>query len=298
MKKAFKGGITAMVAVLLAASLLVMGCGKKDASESKGATTTKSAGGGKAASATDFTVTLYGDGIKLSDYVGKSKNVVIPAEIEGLPVVGINFEGDRKITSVTIPSTITSMQFGDCTNLKTVNFADGIQDITAGVFGSGAFAGCTSLAKINLPNGLKKIDSDAFSGCTALKSIIIPESVTYLYGGAFAGTGLTSIKIPDTIDEVRGSTFLGCESLASVTLGKNTREIGISAFLGCTSLKKIEFPPSIQWIGSKAFYKSGLTTVVIPDSVERIDMSSDTFAETNLDLASQVALQRVRHIPW
>jgi len=64
--------------------------------------------------------------------------------------------------------------------------------------GDYAFAPCSSLTSITIPDSVKTIGNEAFAYCTVLTSITIGNSVTSIGGGAFEGcTSLTSITIPD-----------------------------------------------------------------------------------------------------
>ena len=87
--------------------------------------------------------------------------LVIPATHEGLPVkrIGDGAFKDANITNVVLPNSITFI-------------------------GSFAFAGCSELVNINLPEGLQSIGWAAFQS-TALKNIIIPASLSILEVGAF-----------------------------------------------------------------------------------------------------------------
>ena len=44
--------------------------------------------------------------------------------------------------------------------------------------GEKAFADCTSLTSVVIPDSVKKIRANAFESCTSLMSIVIPDSVT------------------------------------------------------------------------------------------------------------------------
>ncbi len=120
---------------------------------------------------------------------------------------------------------------------------------------------------------LEKIGGDAFAGCTSLTSITIPNSVTEIGDNAFNScTSLTSITIPDGVTKIDRWAFFSCTSLTSITIGNGVIEIGREAFYGCTSLTSITIPDSVTSIGWLAFAGcSSLTSITIPDSVTKID---------------------------
>ncbi len=103
------------------------------------------------------------------------------------------------------------------------------------------FAGNNLLKKVILPLGLRTINKGAFCRCSSLLEIDIPESV-------------------EQIDE---SAFEGCIQLARLVLPKEIREIGPSAFSGCVSLNKVKWPKSIHFLGERAFYKTGISNVLL-----------------------------------
>lgn len=53
------------------------------------------------------------------------------------------------------------------------------------VIGEWAFAGCSLLSSIDIPNSVISIGNIAFAGCLSLKYISIPESVICLNGNPF-----------------------------------------------------------------------------------------------------------------
>ena len=79
---------------------------------------------------------------------------------------------------------------------------------------------------------MTEIGSEAFAGCTALSSITIPESVTSIRSYTFSGcTSLSNITIPESVTEIGEGAFYGCISLTSIYVKANTPpQLGRYAF--------------------------------------------------------------------
>ena len=171
--------------------------------------------------------------------------------------------------------------------------------------GASAFANCKNLQTINLGNKLTTMGAHAFAN-SGLTSVIIPETVTmweavrdseFRHGyywaldenGAFAQcSNLKNVVIKS--ETVPSVGFYECKSLEMVTLGENTqyigkhafqndiclskvdvkmslKEIGAYAFRMCEKLESIDLGDSLSSMGVQAFAGSGLTSVVIPESL-------------------------------
>ncbi|GAB6390639.1 MAG: leucine-rich repeat domain-containing protein [Treponematales bacterium] len=147
--------------------------------------------------------------------------VAVPAKLAGAVtihsgVISVGGFGGTAITSISIPSSVTSIEndaFSACAGLTSVTIPDSVTSI-----GSGAFFYCTKLTSITIGNGVTSIGGSAFSYCTGLTSITIPGSVTSIEYGAFSGcTGLTSVTIPASVTSIGDRAFHGCTGLTSVT---------------------------------------------------------------------------------
>ena len=81
-------------------------------------------------------------------------------------------------------------------------------------------------------------------GCESLKSVAnLPESVTQIGRGAFLGCkSLASITLPASVTQIGQCAFYGCTSLASITLPESVTQIGMGAFRDCTSLLTLSIP--------------------------------------------------------
>lgn len=153
-----------------------------------------------------------------------------------------------------------------------------------------AFANCSNLKQVTLPNSLKDLGWFTFKNCTALESITIPKNVVKCGGGGncFAGSGLKSatiengatvipcqmftnckmlqtVEIPQTVTTIEGFAFENCTSLEEITLPKSLKDMGWYTFKGCTSLDSIIIPKNVVKCGSggHCFENTGLTTATI-----------------------------------
>ncbi len=107
--------------------------------------------------------------------------------------------------------------FGFAKNLKEITIPEKVQYIDKWAFAYSklekvtissmqiddyAFAYCENLHDVTLNPGLESIYNAAFSVCPSLTEITLPDTLTYVGQCAFCGTGLTSITIPASVEEL------------------------------------------------------------------------------------------------
>jgi hypothetical protein len=193
----------------------------------------------RAAPERDFAVTLNSaeDGCVITKYTGPGGRIIIPAEIQGLPVreIGRNaFSFSSDLTSVTIPDGVTVIghnAFWMDGSLVSVAIPNSVT-----VIDDGAFSMCESLASVTIPDGVTMINDLTFIGCTSLKSIARPDSVTVIGHSAFDScSNLTSVTIPDSVTVIGDMAFSYCSSLEQVTISlvAERKWSGSDQFVGC-----------------------------------------------------------------
>jgi len=110
-----------------------------------------------------------------------------------------------------------------------VTIADGVRPQNNGEdweIGSEAFKGCSSLRRVDIPDGVKYIGNEAFENCTSLTDVTLPDSVMYIEGCAFYGChGLMNVTIPSGVAEIDTCAFAECSSLMSVEFMGNAPEM-------------------------------------------------------------------------
>ena len=176
---------------------------------------------------------------------------------------------NKKVKKVVIEKGITSIgsyAFAYCSSLTSITLPDSVTSI-----GEFAFENCSNLTSITIPNSVTSIGNSAFWNCIRLTSITIPNSVTSIGDHAFyCCSNLTSITIPNSVTSIGYEAF-SYTGLKSITIPDSVTSIGDSAFSFCSSLTSITIPDGVTSIGSYAFgYCSDLISITIPDSVTSI----------------------------
>ena len=201
----------------------------------------------------ELTYTVSSEGkVTITDCNNKaSGELVIPAEIEGYPVVSIGKNA-----------------FYQCSNLTSIDIPEGVTSIA-----EDAFLGCSALESINIPEGVTRIESYTFKDCSSLNNIIIPKTVTSVGRYAFSYcTSLTNIQFEEGITSIEEFAFTSCSSLTSIALPEGLTSLGDSVFLSCKQLRTVQLPQSLKSIGFAAFNAcSGLKGIEIPEGVTKLE---------------------------
>ncbi|MCL7752319.1 leucine-rich repeat protein [Polaribacter sp. Z022] len=203
--------------------------------------------------------------------------------------IGIGaFNGCTTITKITIPNEVNVIgenAFWGCSSLVEVILPESLSAIY-----NSTFRNCTNLTTINLPNSITQMGSSVFWGCTNLTTITLPSSIEILKDYLFFNSGLTSISLPDSVTIIQNDVFNSCSNLASISMSNSVDFIGDSAFQSCTSLTSISLPTSLEKINESSFEASGLTSIVIPNLVEEIELFAfrDCRNLTNVTMGNSV----------
>jgi hypothetical protein len=108
----------------------------------------------------------------------------------------------------------------------------------------------------------------------AIPSTINGLPVTSIGDGAFAGSSLTSVTIPNSVTSIGDGAFYGCWSLSSVTIPNSVTSIGDWTFFNCVSLASVTIPDSVTSIGDNAFQDcTSLTSVYFQGNAPSADSS-------------------------
>ena len=179
-----------------------------------------------------FTYVNHGDSIEITGFNNSVSDVVIPSEIEGLPVTAISVGAFylSTITSIEVPDSLTSI-------------------------GEMAFLGCTSLKSVKLSTGVAKIDKNAFGSCSALQEIQVAKdnsNFSSLDGVLYSKKQDTLVIypaaktdaayiIPSGVTSVAMYAFSENPYLETLTIPNSLIKVGDSAFYNCKNLRAVSY---------------------------------------------------------
>lgn len=133
--------------------------------------------------------------------------------------------------------------------------------------GEEAFAYCTHVSEVILPEGVWLIDRKAFFR-SGIRNISLPDTLKRIGELAFAQTSLTSIDIPDQTENVDGRAFLEAAHLQKAKLPERITSLEPKVFSGCVSLKDVIFPSRLKYIQGGAFQNcTGLERIRLPEGL-------------------------------
>ena len=203
--------------------------------------------------------------------------------------------------------------FAECANLSKVELNNGL--IAIDLY---AFYNCPNITEITIPDSVEHIGKMALAG-TSITEFVLPAS-TYSYGG-FAYNSLPKV---DTVTVEKAESimqkgiFYGMKSLKKVDFSKaNTTLLyaygaiaysGVETvllpsgsnsgyvpyfFLTGTNVRTIDFPEGMKTLKKYSFYKSGLTSVTVPGTVNTVE---DGIFRESLSLETAVIEEGVKTI--
>ena len=183
----------------------------------------------------------------ITDYTGNATEVIIPSKYQGVAVTSISeraFEYCRRLTSITIPSSVTSI-------------------------GSFAFLGCYklievyNLSSLNIKAGSSNHGDVAYYAknvytATTGKSKLFTDENDYIfyddgtnrYLMGYSGTD-TALTLPASCKgnnyEIYQYAFYERDDIASVTIPNSVTNIGSYAFYGCSELTAVYITDLAAW---------------------------------------------------
>ena len=165
-----------------------------------------------------------------------------------------------------------------------------LNGVAPAALGESAFSGCTKLKSVTIPSEVTQLPTLPFEGCKALAAIevdannptyrsvdrvlfdhdvtrllqfppskegayTVPETVREIAADAFSKCSkLTEICLPNALEKIGPSSFLGCRKIETITIPRGVRSLNQSAFSMCQKLTDVFLPAQLAEISPFAFY--------------------------------------------
>ena len=147
-----------------------------------------------------------------------------------------------------VPSNFAVDQY----NLTSLTIGNSVETI-----GWAAFYNCNKLTTVTIPSSVIKIGGNAFQSCTSLDTLnynaisCADEEVTN--NGPFYRLNITTINVGEGVEYIPARMAHGLKSLKNLNLPSTLKGIGVWTFVGCDSLMTLTIPSSVTSIGENAF---------------------------------------------
>ena len=165
------------------------------------------------------------------------------------------FRGCESLEKINIPSSVSLLHnnaFDWCENLKAINvdaYNDDYFSVAGLVYSYGPDPSdrpalhccpCGISGAIELSEGFEGISTEAFANCTKITQITLPDNVHQIGDGAFLNcSSLESIKLPNELISLGSNAFEECNNLKSVVIPDSLASMGNALFDGCKNLNEV-----------------------------------------------------------
>lgn len=203
-------------------------------------------------------------GVYAFRYCNKLAELTIGDKLEEMPARP--FIDTDALKKVNIDSPVPTEMFMWNEIVTEVTLGEGVTSI-----GESAFAHCSGVKSIILPQTLTEICDKAFSQSALAGAVTIPASVKTIGESAFYGTYIDSLTIENGVETIGASAFENTK-ITSLSLPASVKTVGASAFRYCNQITEIALPDELETIGKLAFAMNGAETlnIVLPTTVKAL----------------------------
>jgi len=226
----------------------------------------------------------------------------------GVETIGNCAFAMSKVDSIIIPSSVLHLEvcaFSQCYRLRSIYIPSTVLQIDGGIF-----RGCVNLNNIVIdslnPNYMVEdnivysINKDTLiSHHSASDRVEVSPTVKVIAEEAFTISNITSVVLPEGLEEIQDAAFRYTPYLYTVILPQTLRKIGTCAFQKCESLRTIEIPNSVIEMGDSVFFDCwGLLSVKMSDSIKVIPAGTFSYCPFLSSYTGGASVERIEDMAF
>ena len=187
---------------------------------------------------------------QLSNLNGGTYTVPNGVQIIGAYAMSLNYS----FSNINIPNSVTTLEdycLSD-TAIQNLQMPDSVVHVQRGICED-----CEDLTSLKISDNLEELGEmagwETFYGCTNLTDVTLGSKLRVIGNASFAETNISSIHIPDNVEQINFGAFGDIRSLKSVTGCKGLKKIYRLAFR-YAGITDFPFGDNLTYVSNSAFY--------------------------------------------
>ena len=159
------------------------------------------------------------------------------------------------------------------------------------------------IKSVKIGEGITKINSYAFNSYNNIEKLSLPDTITEIGGFSFVGAQIDSLNIPANLNSIGWRAFYNCTQLTKIEIKDLNKwlcaNISSSVFENCPThelilngkkVTSVTYPDNITSTGNSLMYCSGITNIVLPNSITQIGYFRNCIDLQNINIPENVTM--------
>lgn len=159
------------------------------------------------------------------------------------------------------------------------------------------------IKSVRIGEGITKIKQSAFNGYNNIEKISLADTITEIGGFSFCGTKIDSLNIPINLNSIGQRAFYNCTQLTKIEIKDLNKwlcmNISSDVYDNCPThelildgkkVTSVTYPNNMTSTGNSLMYCSGITNIVLPNSITQIGRFRSCIDLQNINIPENVTL--------